>query len=119
MNFYEIAKQAHVINEEKSFINAGIVAIAKAVKGNFKIGFLTARASLANHKPLIKTIMRMTALKMSDKIEDYPENLKKARAAFVPEFYFFTNDPEDMKKKLQAMYGKDFTFTQKILESKL
>jgi hypothetical protein len=100
MNFYEIAKQAHVINEEKSFINAGIVAIAKAVKGNFKIGFLTARASLANHKPLIKTIMRMTALKMSDKIEDYPENLKKVKASFFPEFYFFTNDPEDMKKKL-------------------
>jgi hypothetical protein len=100
MNFYEIAKQAHVINEEKSFINAGIVATAKAVKEGYKIGFLTARASLANHKPLIRRIINMTALKMSDKIEDYQENLKKARAAFVPEFYFFTNDPEDMKKKL-------------------
>ena len=100
MNFYEIAKQAHVINEEKSFINAGIVAIAKAVKEDYKVGFLTARAGLNSHKPLIRRIISMTALKMSDKIEDFSENLKKARAAFIPEFYFFTNDPEDMKKKL-------------------
>jgi hypothetical protein len=100
MNFYEIAKQAHVINEEKSFINAGIVAIAKAVKEDYKVGFLTARAGLNSHKPLIRRIISMTALKMSDKIEDFSENLKKARAAFVPEFYFFTNDTEDMKKKL-------------------
>lgn len=102
MNFYNVIKENNIINEEKSFINAGIVAIKKAVEEGYKIGFLTARASLANHKPLIRRIMSMTALQMSDKIEDYADNMKKVRAAFVPEFFFFTNDTEDMKKKLSG-----------------
>lgn len=100
MNFYNVIKENNIINEEKSFINSGVVAIKKAVEEGYKIGFLTARASLANHKPLIRRIMSMTALQMSDKIEDYVDNMRKVRAAFVPEFFFFTNDTEDMKKKL-------------------
>lgn len=99
MNFYEITKD-HIINEEKSFINAGIDATAIAVKRGYKIGFLTARASLNNHKQLIRVIMIMTALRMTDKIEDFKDNLRKVKLSFIPEFYFFTNDTKDMENKI-------------------
>ena len=99
MNFYEITKD-HIINEEKSFVNAGIDATAIAVKKGYKVGFLTARASLDNHKQLIRTIMVMTALRMTDKIDEFKNNLKKVRLAFTSEFYFFTNDTKDMQNKI-------------------
>ena len=99
MNFYEITKD-HIINEEKSFVNAGIDATAIAVKKGYKVGFLTARASLDNHKQIIRTIMVMTALRMTDKIDEFKSNLKKVKLAFTPEFYFFTNDAKDMQNKI-------------------
>lgn len=103
MNFYEITKQK-VLNEEKSFIDAGIAAAAKAVKDGHMVGFLTARTNMANHLPLIKAIMVAVALKMTDDFKDFKMNYKRVRNAFKKEFFFFVNDTKDIENKFSQYF---------------
>jgi hypothetical protein len=103
MNFYEITKQK-VLNEEKSFIDAGITAAAKAVKDGHIVGFLTARTNMANHLPLIKAIMIAVALKMTDDFKDFKMNYKRVKNAFKKEFFFFINDSKDIENKFSQYF---------------
>lgn len=101
MNFYEIVKEAQMINEAKKFVDEGIAAAAKAVKDGHKVGFLTARTNLNNHMKLIRQIMLMVALKMSDKIGDFRGNFFMVKKAFDKNFFFFINDNNDTIEKLK------------------
>jgi hypothetical protein len=103
MNFYEITKQK-VLNEEKSFIDAGIAAAAKAVKDGHMVGFLTARTNMANHLPVIKAIMAAVAFKMTTDFKDFKMNYKRVRNAFKKEFFFFINDPKDIESKFSEYF---------------
>lgn len=102
MNFYEVTKKSVLLNEEKSFIKNGIISVVRAVKNGQQVGFLTARTNRDNHMKLLRQIMIMVALEMSDEISNFKENLKKVKKAFNKEFFFFVNDNADMKKKLSA-----------------
>ena len=101
MNFYEIVKEASIIEESKKFIDEGIAAAAKAVNDGHKVGFLTARTNLSNHEKLIKQITLMVALKMSNKMIDFKSNFFKAKKAFDKNFFFFINDNPDTVEKLK------------------
>ena len=101
MNFYEIVKEASIIEESKKFIDEGIAAAAKAVNDGHKVGFLTARTNLSNHEKLIKQIILMVTLKMSDKMSDFRGNFFKAKKAFDKNFFFFINDNPDTVEKLK------------------
>jgi hypothetical protein len=101
MNFYEIAKEATVIEEAKKFVDEGIAAAAKAVKDGHKVGFLTARANAGGHTKIVKQIMLMVALKMSNKMSDFKNNFGMVKHAFDKNFFFFINDIPDTMDKLK------------------
>jgi hypothetical protein len=111
MNFYDAIKENIAINEEKSFVSSGIAAMAKAVNDGRTIGFLTARAGMENHNKLIRQIMIMTALKMSNKREDFRSNFFKVKKQFDKKLFFFINDMNDTIKKIKGQIDKKVFFS--------
>jgi hypothetical protein len=111
MNFYNAIKESITINEEKSFVSDGIAAMAKAVNDGRIIGFLTARAGMENHNKLIRQMIIMTALKMSNKREDFKGNFFKAKKQFDKKLFFFINDMNDTLKKIKGQIDKKVFFS--------